>query len=129
MMRNLLENTRRPDITFNRSGRIFITARVARILDTNPGDTINVAVVGEEYMLFSQHKSIGRHTAMCYPTKKGSLNFCANSAELARAMLDAIQFTGDRVMFMVGKEVTMNGMVYCPIITRAPIIPIKTITT
>lgn len=120
-MRNLLENTRRPDITFNRNGRIFITARVARILSISPGDTINVAVMGEEYMLFAQHKSIGRHTATCYPTKKGSNNFCANSAQLSRAMLEAIQFTGDRATFMVGKEVTMHGTVYCPIITRMPL--------
>lgn len=121
MMRNLLQHTRRPDITFNSNGRIFISSRVVQMLSINPGDTINIATMGMEYMLYARHKTTGRHIAQCYPTKKGSRNFCANSVILARAILTAVGCTADRAAFMVGESMKLDDTVYCPIITRMPL--------
>ena len=120
-MIRLLENTRRPDITFNRNGRIFISARVARLLSLSPGDALNIALHDNEYLLYVTHKPFGRHEAQCYPTKQGSHNFCANSARLARALMDACNISTPRVAFMIGQQITIQETVYCPIITRYPL--------
>ena len=122
-MIKLLERTRRPDITFCRNGRISITARVVRILSLRPGDSINVAFhLGECYLLAFRHgNAIGRHVAQCYPTKKGSRNYCANSVTLCRLMLDACKVEGERASFMVGKEETHNDEIVLPIIYKMPL--------
>lgn len=123
-MIKLLERTRRPDITFCRNGRISITARVVRMLSLQPGDSINIAFhLGECYLLPVRHAGTpGRHHAQCYPTKQGSQNFCANSALLARLMLDNCQVSAQRAAFMVGKEQTRDGDVCVPIIFKSPFI-------
>lgn len=122
-MVKLLEHTRRPDITFCRNGRILITARVARILSIRSGDTINIALSDGEHLLYAVHhdKAIGRHVARCYPTKKRSRNFCANSVELCRAVLSIAKVSTDRVSLMAGEPITRNDTVYLPIITRCPL--------
>ncbi len=122
-MIKLLQRTRRPDITFSRNGRISITARVVRLLSLQPGDSINVAFhAGECYLLASRHhNAVGRHIAQCYPTKKGSRNYCANSVTLARLILDHCQIRSQRASFLVGKEETRGGEVYLPIIYKMPL--------
>lgn len=123
-MINLLEHTRRPDITFCRNGRILITARVARILSLRPGDTINIARDNNgEFLLFATHyeNAIGHHVAQCYPTKKGSRNFCANSVSLCRSIFQASNVSGQRAAFMAGEPVVRNYSTYVPIITRRPL--------
>ena len=85
-----LENTRRPDITFNTDGRIDITARVAKALSLHPGDVIDIAHDGGEYLLYvKHHNAIGRHEAQCHPTNKGKIcnNLRAHSRRLCQAVL------------------------------------------
>lgn len=122
-MIKLLERTRRPDITFSRNGRISITARVVRLLSLKPGDSINVAFhLGECYLIASRHnENAGRHIAQCYPTKKGSRNYCANSVTLCRLILDNCKVKEQRASFMVGKEETRDGDIYLPIIYKMPL--------
>lgn len=122
-MIKLLECTRRPDITFARNGRISITAKVVHQLSLQPGDSINVAFYDGEYYLFAvRHaNAVGRHIAQCYPTKKGSHNYCANSVTLCRLMLGNCKIREQRASFMVGKEETRNGEVYLPIIYKMPL--------
>ena len=123
-MIKLLQRTRRPDITFCRNGRISITARVVRLLSLQPGDSINIAFhLGECYLLVSRHTgTVGRHIAQCYPTKKGSRNYCANSVLLARLMLDNCKISEHRASFMVGKEEMRDGDVCVPIIFKNPLL-------
>ena len=122
-MITLLQRTRRPDITFCRNGRISITARVVRALNIQPGDSINVAFHHDEcYLLVCHHdNNTGRHIATCYPSKKGSHNFCANSATLCRLMFYNCRIQGTRAAFMVGKEVTVLGELCMPIIYKNPL--------
>ena len=122
-MIKLLEHTRRPDITFCRNGRILITARVARLLSLRPGDSLNVAYINREYLIYAVHRenNIGRHVAQCYPTKKHSRNYCANSVELCRSILSIANVTTDRVSLMAGEPVNLNDTVYIPIITQCPL--------
>lgn len=122
-MINLLEHTRRSDISFSRNGTIRITARVARVLSLCPGDTINIAVSNGEYLLHSTHlvNNLGRHEAQCYPTKKSSDNYCANSVRLCRALLDSVGVMADKAAFMVGESFERESITYVPIITLNPL--------
>lgn len=122
-MIKLLQRTRRPDITFCRNGRISLTARVVRLLSLRPGDGINIVFhLDECYLTASRNAgAIGRHIASCHPTKKGSLNYCANSVLLARLMLERCNVRERRASFIVGKEEVIDGEVYLPIIYKMPL--------
>ena len=119
-MQPLLEHTRRHDITFCRNGIIRITARVARVLDISPGDSINIACYGGEYLLFATRHNVGRHEGQCRPTKKGSGNFCANSARLCRSLFESLGLSCEKASFMAGEKITLAGSTFLPIITSAP---------
>lgn len=120
-MQRLLEHTRRHDLTFHRNGFIRITARVVRILQIQPGDSINIAITNGEYLLFASHHTFGRHEAQCYPSKKGSGNFCANSIRLCRSLFSSIGITRDKVSFLTGEKIEDSGITYLPIITKHPL--------
>lgn len=123
-MIKLLEHTRRPDISFSRKrGTIRITAKVARVLALRPGDSINIAVSNGEYLLHAVHlvNNFGRHEAQCYPTKKGSHNYCANSVRLCRSLLDSVGIKADKVAYMVGEAFKRGDIIYAPIITHRPL--------
>lgn len=150
-MINLLEHTRRPDISFCRKrGTIRISAKVARVLALRPGDSINIAVSGGEipcrrmqsgacscsaerrrncnqveYLLHAVHLggSLGRHEARCWPTKKGSDNYCACSVRLCRSLLDAVGIRDDKVAYHVGEAFVRAGTTYVPVITLHPLPP------
>lgn len=122
-MQNIIERTRRPDITFHKSGKIDITARVARILNLKQGDSINMAKdENGELFLFAQQNQIGRHHAKVYKTCK-SLNFRANSKLLYWSFIYTydVEITAEKVSFFCGEPLTINNKTYLPIITKNPI--------
>lgn len=118
-MEKIISTTRRPDITFHSTGKIYITARVARILNLSKDSCINVAVDKGEYLLVAENydSMIGRHTGRCYRVNSGSRYFRANSVRLCRAILNACRVSG-RAALMCGEAVEINGKVYLPIITK-----------
>lgn len=123
-MIKLLEHNRRPDISFSRKrGTIRITARVARVLGLRTGDAINIAVSNGEYLLHAIHLSnrIGRFEAQCYPTKKGSSNYCTYCVRLCRSLLDSVGVKSDKVAYMVGQAFECDNTTYVPIITLHPL--------
>lgn len=118
-MEKIISTTRRPDITFHKGGEIYITARVARILNLDGDSCINVARLKDEYLLFAEHYDgmIGNHSGRCYPTNVGGRYLRANSVRLCRAMLNACG-ASRRAALMCGEAITINGKLYLPIITR-----------
>lgn len=122
-MIKLLEHTRRPDVSFSRNGTIRITARVARVLSLCPGDALNIAITNGEFLLHAVHigNTFSRHEAQCYPSKRGSENYCANSVRLCRALLDSVGVTADKASFMVGEAFMRGETMYAPIITQLPL--------
>lgn len=89
-MTTILQYTRRPDITFHGDGRIDITARVAKALALQPGDTIDIARDTGEYYLYVKHRNaVGRHEAQCRATNHGKTcnNMRAHSKQLCQAVL------------------------------------------
>jgi bifunctional DNA-binding transcriptional regulator/antitoxin component of YhaV-PrlF toxin-antitoxin module len=117
-MDKIIGNTRRPDITFYKSGRIDITARVAKLLDINEGDVIDIATDGMEYYLMVERSGknvVGRHEGRCYKTYGGNCrNMRAYSVRLARAVLKS----GDILRLPVGEVEEREGQRYLPIIVR-----------
>ena len=88
------QTTRRPDVTFYRSGRIDITAYVARTLDLHEGDVIDILVDHDdgEYMLFVRQRAAdtpGRFEAQCCHTNKRGNNFRCHSKRLCNVILKA----------------------------------------
>lgn len=122
MMIRLLKHTRRPDISFSRNGKIRISASIVRALSIRPGDILNIAVEKGEYLLFATPApDFGRHHAQCYPTKKGSRNFCANSTDLCTALLDNLGITSPKATFLTGEPLIIENTKYLPIITLRPL--------
>ena len=95
-MAGILGNTRRPDVTFYRSGRIDITSRVAKLLDLHDGDVVDIDKHSGEWLLFVRHRNdklIGAHEARCYASKKNSRNYRAYSKRLCDAVLTEVGVT------------------------------------
>jgi len=95
-MSAILGNTRRPDVTFYKSGRIDITSRVAKILNLGDGDVLDIEKCCGEWLLFVKLRNVdvvGTHEARCYASKKNSRNFRAYSKRLCDAVLAEQQKT------------------------------------
>lgn len=108
MMQSLLNHTRRPDITFHRSGRIDITAAVVTALGIKPGDVIDITTEGREYYLHVRHRAtelVGRHQLQCQPTNPRSRNMRTHSVQLCSIIL---QLTGSnqQAHVMAGQPVS-----------------------
>lgn len=89
-MESLLGNTRRPDVSFYRDGRIDITSRVAKSLDLSNGDVIDVIKHESEFYLYVRYRNfeiLGKHEAQCHSTKRRSNHFRAHSIRLCAAIL------------------------------------------
>lgn len=122
-MTSLLQNTRRPDISFHPKGNIDITARVTKLLDMHDGDIIDIAVESGEFYLYVKHRAgeaAGRHEATLYPTSrkvKKCHNMRCHSKRLCQAMLEACNTT-ETLRLPVGEPVDLRGQKAIPIITR-----------
>lgn len=94
-MTSILGNTRKPDVSFYRNGRIDITARVVKALGIEKGDVIDVAMDGDEYLLYVAHKGkdvAGAHEARCYPSNvRNTHNYRCHSKRLCEAMVAAVR--------------------------------------
>ena len=127
-MTSLLPDSRRPDVTFRKDGRIDITARIAKMLHLQHGDVIDIATENDEFLLYVRlrgDQTIGRHEAQCRQTKQHSFNFRCYSKRLAQAIIrivgkPSIGFAGVRLP--AGSPVIFgpNGTAI-PLITRNPL--------
>lgn len=121
-MQNLVENQRRPDITFHGDGTINITAGVAKRLGLRKGDVIGVGIHAGEYILYVRAKAgfHGMYQGRCFSTNKGnSHSLRAHSAQMARAVIQACGMT-DSVRLYAGDTVTGEWGTGVCLITRHP---------
>ena len=115
-MESLLgHSTRRSDVTFYRSGRIDITARIAKLIGLRAGDVIDIGYEKGEYYLYRLYKAedaIGRHEAQCISTHKGRLhpsrNLRAFSKHLTNCIL-SIAKADDIARVWCGNAVELDG--------------------
>lgn len=110
-MKSLLGNTRRTDITFYDNGRIDISSHVAKILNLQKGDVIDIMECENEYYIYVKfHAPIGRHESTCFPTKNRSHHFRAWSRRLCLAMIKICCNTSRKKLELsVGKVTKLWG--------------------
>lgn len=128
-MTSLLDDSRKPDITFHSSGRIDITARVVKLLEICQGDVIDVMTDGLEYMLYVRHRAAnisGAHEAQCYPTNRGrrTRNFRCHSRRLCQTLIAKVKPSASELRLTAGELVNRPDLtckVLVPLITRNPL--------
>lgn len=119
-METILGNTRKPDVTFYKNGRIDLTSRIAKMLNLGNGDVIDIGLCNGEYMLYVRLKNaqvVGNHEARCYTSKRNSHNFRAYSKKLCNAILSACGANKAQLASGVAVEVEALGTAI-PLITR-----------
>ena len=101
-MKSILPNSRKHDISFHASGKIDISAHVARSLSLAPGDVIDIAQESGEWYLYVKLRSghyAGRHEGRVCATAHGKGTFRTWSKAIATAVL---------------KWAGANGLLRCP---------------
>ena len=123
-MRNLLDSSRKPDLVFYNTGRIDISANVARHLRLSAGDVINIMTDGLEYYLYVQYRlPAGRYEAAVFPSNKNGKHFRTSSKRMCNAILDECKTSGGKVRLCIGAPVdTEHYGKMLPIITKHPLI-------
>jgi len=122
-MQSILGNTRKADLTFHPGGRIDISAHVAKELSLRRGDVLDVVDDGDEIYLYVKFRApvVGRHEAVCFPTKTGGRHFRTWSKRLCRAMMTICGIGGNVLRLPVGEQACVMGTVALPIIYKAVI--------
>lgn len=117
-MQSILGNTRKADITFYASGRIDISARVAKHLQLSRGDVLDIMIDQDEFYLYVRLRSPnGRHEAMVFPTNKAGNHFRTSSSRLCTAILQKCKTT-DKAKLCVGEPTENEYGKLLPIITK-----------
>jgi hypothetical protein len=122
-MESLIGNTRKPDLSFFKDGHIDITARVAKSINLEDGDVIDILKDGKELYLYVKTKSkdvVGLHTGRCRTTSpsKGYRNFRTNCKRLCDAIFGLCSNDGV-VKLAAGESFEMpNVGIVVPLITR-----------
>ena len=123
-MTSIIAKSRRPDVTFYPDGHIDLTANVAKLLQLQSGDVIDIAQSGAEYLMYVRLRNadrIGRHVAQVYPTKKGkhrSNNFRCHSIGIYYVMQSILNSAKGPIRLNIGQPVTLT--------TYGPAIPLIT---
>ena len=107
-MQSILGNSRKSDITFHCNGRICIAARVAKLLNLQHGDVIDILNGEGEYYLVVKHHApvIGRHEGMIYRSNKQGNHCLASSTRLCRYILDECH-AAEHIKLCCGELVTL----------------------
>lgn len=119
-------NIRRHDITFFKNGRIDISSSLAKQLNIQAGDVIDIIEHNKEYYLIIRlrsNKTIGRHLGQCYPTNKHKT--CNNYRAYSKALTTSIlNITGgeksSRLFYGNQVELPTFG-IGIPLITKNPL--------
>lgn len=119
-MNSILKNSRKHDISFHPSGKIDISAHIARKLSLAPGDVIDIAQESGEWYLYVKLRSgtyAGRHDGRVWATAYGKGTFRTCSKAITTAVLSAAGAVG-RLRCPCGAEFERNNIKYITIIYR-----------
>lgn len=119
-MNSILLNSRKHDLSFHASGRIDISAHVARKLSLSPGDVIDIAQECGEWYLYVKLRSgsyTGRHEGKVWATAKGKGTFRTWSKALTHFVL-ATTGAKDRLRCPCGSEFERDNRKFITIIYR-----------
>lgn len=121
MMKSILPSSRKHDISFDASGKIDISAHIARKLSLAPGDVIDIVYEYGELYLYVKLRAgtyTGRHIGQVWATAHGKGTFRTCSKTLAMAVLRGAEVTGKRLRCPCGMEVIRDNIKYITIIYR-----------
>ncbi len=119
-MKSILPNSRRHDISFHASGKIDISAHIARSLSLAPGDVIDIARENGEWHIYVKLRSgnyAGRHDGRVWATARGRGTFRTWSKALTNAVLTAAG-VDTLLRCPCGMEIERNNIKYITIIYR-----------
>lgn len=118
-MVSILGNTRKADIIFHSSGRIDITAHVAKSLKMSRGDVLDIMVGNGEFYLYIKHHAPlhGKHEAMVFPTNKTGNHFRTSSYRICDAIMKECGTT-DKAKLCVGEPLESKYGTLLPIVTK-----------
>ena len=120
MMNSILPNSRRHDISFHVSGKIDISAHIARELALCPGDVIDIGQENGELYLYVKLRSgnyVGRHGGRVWTTAQGKGTFRTWSKALTRSVLTAAGNIA-KLRCPCGTMIERNNVKYITIIYR-----------
>lgn len=120
-MKSVLHNSRKHDISFHPSGKIDISARVARSLSLAPGDVIDIAHESGELYLCVRLRSgsyVGRHEGRVWATAHGKGTFRTWSKAMTTAVLNAAGVSA-ALRCPCGMEFERDNKKYITIIYRS----------
>lgn len=89
-MKSILPNSRKHDISFHPSGKIDISAHIARSLSLAPGDVIDIVCESGELYLYVKLRAgnyAGRHDGRVWATAHGKGTFRTWSKAMTTAVL------------------------------------------
>lgn len=119
-MKSILTNSRKHDMSFHASGKIDISAHIARKLSLVPGDVIDIAQESGEWYLYVKLRSgnyTGRHEGRVWATNRGKGTFRTCSKKITDAVLAAADVAG-RLRCPCGSEIERDNIKYIPIVYR-----------
>lgn len=122
-MKSILPNSRKHDISFHASGRIDISAHLARKLSLAPGDVIDIVEERGEWYLYVKLRAgsyVGRHNGKVWATANGRGTFRACSKPITKAVLAAASASVE-LRCPCGTEVERDNTKYITIIYRCPL--------
>ncbi|MGN1228655.1 MAG: hypothetical protein ACI4T5_03260 [Prevotella sp.] len=122
-MENIIASLRKHDITVYRSGRIDISARLAKLLSLQQGDSVNIAKDGDEFYIYVAHRnstSHGRQYSACvYPSSFGGGSFRLQFKQLAQRFMQLCAYDGMVMRLPAGSpRPTVLSSVSVPLITH-----------
>ena len=120
MIKSILPNSRRHDISFHASGKIDISAHIARRLALSPGDVIDIAREKGEWYIYVKLRSgnyVGRHDGRVWATARGKGTFRTWSKAITQAVLAAAG-ADTLLRCPCGMEIERNNIKYITIIHR-----------
>lgn len=119
-MKSILLNSRKHDISFHASGKIDISAHIARKLSLSPGDVIDIVQSSGEWYLYVKLRAgtyAGRHVGAVWSTAHGKGTFRTWSKAMTKSVLAAAGATG-RLRCPCGSEMLVGSTKYITIIYR-----------
>lgn len=124
MMKSILPNSRKHDISFHASGRIDISAHIAHALSLRPGDVIDIVRNGDDggelYLCVKLRSGsyVGRHKGKVWATSNGTGTFRTYLTSLTRTVLSASGLGCKLLRCPCGSVFEENGNKYITIIYR-----------
>lgn len=116
MMKSVLNNTRRYDISMFRNGRIDIVARIAKSLSLKDGDIIDIAQHNGEMYLYKKFNASdvpGAFRGLCHGTGNFIRVWSKDFTDIFFEMYEA-----DSLRFACGQPVDIDGYRCIPIIYK-----------